>query len=102
MAAPQNTTAGLTVTDHGDGSYTIHRSGTASDPAFARWLGTMASHEQVGILVRLLVEGKRGKNGEYRPVTVESIRFRPATLNAASVWLGPYDSPWPVLNSDWS
>lgn len=96
-----DTVRGLTVTNHGDGSFTVTREGTATDPAFATWLGTQASYEQVGILVRWLVEGRRGKDGEYRPVSVHSVRFVPSTLNASRVWLGTADGGTPVLNSDW-
>jgi hypothetical protein len=97
-----DTVRGLTVTDHGDGSYTVHRSGTATDSAFAAWLGSMTEHEQVGVLVRTLVEGRRGGQGEYRPVAVTSIRFRPETLNVSRVWMGPFDGGTPQPDSNWS
>ena len=99
-----DTVRGLTVTDHGDGSYTIHRSGTATDPAFARWLSSDAikAYENIAVLVRSLVEGRRGKRGEYREVTVNSIRFVPSTLNASRVWIGPHDGGTDQLDSDWS
>ena len=99
-----DTVRGLTVTDHGDGSYTIHRSGTATSPAFAKWLSSDAikQYEQVGILVRSLVEGRRGKQGQYRDVTVKSVRLRPETLQASRVWIGPHDGGTDQLDSDWS
>lgn len=87
-----DTIRGLTVTDHGDGSYTITRSGTESSPAFARWLALLVlTYPEVGVLVHDLVTGRRGKNAEYRPVTVESVRFRPETLVADAVAIGPHD-----------
>ncbi len=100
-----STITGLAVTDNEDGTFTITKDGTASSQVFAKWLATQG--EEVHKLCRDLVEGRRGKaypgeEAPYRPVTVNSIRFRPETLVAARVWIGPHDGGSPQLNSDWS
>jgi hypothetical protein len=64
----------------------------------------MTDYEEVGKLVRDLVEGRRGKEGQYRPVTLESVKFRPTTLVAARVPISTYDTGGYVVSAvqDWS
>ncbi len=105
----QPTLRGIRLTDNGDGTYTLTHSGDGSvDAATAAVHSALVTtFPEVGVLVRDVVEGRRGKaapfeDAPYRRVTVQSVRFRPETLIARRVWIGPHDGGEPQLNSDWS
>lgn len=96
---PNGDLSGFTVTDNGDGSYTLRRDGgDTRDPAFLAWYGSVSVlYPAVSTLVRAWSEGRRGAaapgdRAPYRPTTLESVTFRLDTLEAERVPLSSWDT----------
>src|SRR4051794_29556213 len=89
---------GFTVTDNGNGTVTITKSGTEDSTEFRQWFATAG--EGVQVLMRLWVEGKRGAaplfaDAPYRRVTRTSITLNPSTFTTAQAHatpMGPSDA----------